>query len=88
MELEQLRAFVAVAEEKGFSAAGERLYKSHSAMSRAVSALETEFGTRLIDRGNRVFNLTPEGERLYGLAKALLEQAESLEIEMRTAPDK
>ena len=44
MELEQLRAFVAVAEEKSYTKAGERLYMSHSTMSRAVSALEHEFG--------------------------------------------
>lgn len=83
MELEQLRAFTAVAEEKSYTRAGERLYMSHSTMSRAVSALEQEFGVRLISRDNHVAGLTPEGEKLYELAKKLLSMADELEEKMR-----
>lgn len=83
MELEQLRAFTAVAEEKSYTRAGERLYMSHSTMSRAVSALEQEFGVRLISRNNHVAGLTPEGEKLYELAKKLLSMADELEEKMR-----
>ena len=83
MELEQLRAFTAVAEEKSYTRAGERLYMSHSTMSRAVSALEQEFGVRLISRDNHVSGLTPEGEKLYELAKKLLSMADELEEKMR-----
>ena len=83
MELEQLRAFTAVAEEKSYTRAGERLYMSHSTMSRAVSALEQEFGVRLISRDNHVAGLTPEGEKLYALAKKLLSMADELEEKMR-----
>ncbi len=83
MELEQLRAFTAVAEEKSYTRAGERLYMSHSTMSRAVSALEQEFGVRLISRDNHVTGLTPEGEKLYELAKKLLSMADELEEKMR-----
>lgn len=82
MELEQLRAFTAVAEEKSYTRAGERLYMSHSTMSRAVSALEQEFGVRLISRDNHVTGLTPEGEKLYELAKKLLSMADELEEKM------
>lgn len=83
MELEQLRAFTAVAEEKSYTRAGERLYMSHSTMSRAVSALEQEFGVCLISRDNHVTGLTPEGEKLYELAKKLLSMADELEEKMR-----
>ena len=78
-----MRAFTAVAEEKSYTRAGERLYMSHSTMSRAVSALEQEFGVRLISRDNRVTGLTPEGEKLYELAKKLLSMADELEEKMR-----
>lgn len=78
-----MRAFTAVAEEKSYTRAGERLYMSHSTMSRAVSALEQEFGVRLISRDNHVAGLTPEGEKLYELAKKLLSMADELEEEMR-----
>lgn len=83
MELEQLRAFAAVAEEKSFTKAGERLYMSHSTMSRAVSALEAEFGVRLVSRDNHVAGLTPDGERLYAAARELLERAQEIENMMR-----
>lgn len=85
MELEQLRAFAAVAEEKSYTKAGERLYMSHSTMSRAVSTLEREFGVRLISRDNHVTGLTPEGEKLYELAKKLLDMASEIEEEMHSS---
>lgn len=78
-----MRASTAVAEEKSYTRAGERLYMSHSTMSRAVSALEQEFGVRLISRDNHVAGLTPEGEKLYELAKKLLSMADELEEKMR-----
>lgn len=78
-----MRAFTAVAEEKSYTRAGERLYMSHSTMSRAVSALEQEFGVRLVSRDNHVAGLTPEGEKLYELAKKLLSMADELEEKMR-----
>ena len=83
MELEQLRAFVAVAEEKSYTKAGERLYMSHSTMSRAVSALEDEFGVRLISRDNHVAGLTPNGEKLYEMAKELLNMADKIGENMK-----
>ncbi len=83
MELDQLRAFAAVAEEKSYTRAGERLYMSHSTMSRAVSSLEQEFGVSLIRRDNRVGGLTPEGEKLYEMAKRLLALADEIGREMK-----
>ncbi|MBR0039942.1 MAG: LysR family transcriptional regulator [Oscillospiraceae bacterium] len=79
MELEQLRIFAALCEEGGFSAAARKLYKSHSSVSRAVSALERELGAKLCVRDSRSFALTEAGRRLYHGAKALLEEAEELE---------
>ena len=82
MELEQLRAFVAVAETGSFTRAAERLYTSHSSISRAVTALERELGVRLIERGNRVIGLTPAGEALLEGAKDILAREEKLKTEI------
>ena len=79
MELEGLRIFAALCEEGGFSAAARRLYKSHSSVSRAVSALERELGVTLCERDRTHFALTAAGERLYEGAKTLLREAEELE---------
>lgn len=79
MELEQLRIFAALCETGGFSSAARRLYKSHSSVSRAVSALERELGVKLCVRDSRSFAVTEAGARLYDGAKALLAAAEELE---------
>lgn len=78
MELEQLRAFAAVAETGSFTRAAESLYTSHSSISRAVSALERELGVTLIERDNHVIGLTRAGETLLEGAKDLLEREELL----------
>lgn len=83
MELEQLRAFLEVAQCKSFTAAANRLFVSHSTVSRAVSALEAELGVSLIDRGNRVFGLTAAGQRLSERAAELLSLADEIADEVR-----
>ena len=79
MELEQLRIFTALCEAGGFSAAARRLYKRHSSVSRAVSALERELGVTLCERDRTRFALTAAGERLYAGALELLKEADELE---------
>ena len=78
MELEQLRIFLAVAEEKSFTRGAKKLFISHSTTSRAVSALEEELGTPLLRRGNRVLGLTEAGELLCREGGELLRRAEEL----------
>lgn len=78
MEFEQLRAFVAVAETGSFTRAAEKLYTSHSSISRAVSALERELGATLIERENRVFGLTKAGETVLEGARDMLNREEEL----------
>ena len=88
MELEQLRIFVAAAEEGSFSGAARKLYISHSTVSRAVAALEEELGVRLVRRGNSVTGLTAAGETLLLEARSLLEQAERAAERVRAAGEK
>lgn len=85
MELEQLRAFVAVAECGSFSQGARRLYVSHSSVSRAVAALEEELGARLLLRNNRVLGRTAAGEVLLTEAKKLLAAAEEAAARTRAA---
>ena len=84
MELEQLRIFVAVAESGSFSKAASRRFVSHSSICRAVKALETELGQRLIERDNRVIGLTDAGRLLKMRAEELLHRADEIENEIRS----
>ncbi|MDH6435985.1 DNA-binding transcriptional LysR family regulator [Streptomyces sp. SAI-144] len=52
MELRELRAFVAVAEEGGLSAAARRLHMSQPALSQTISGLERQLGVKLLVRGS------------------------------------
>lgn len=72
MELRELSAFVAVAEEWGMSAASRRIHISQSALSQTVSALERELGVQLLVRTSTGVRPTEAGMALLGEARAIL----------------
>ncbi|MER7989596.1 LysR family transcriptional regulator [Streptomyces noursei] len=65
IELRHLRGFLAVAEERSFTHAADRLRTGQPALTRAVRALEAALGVRLLDRTTRRVALTDAGRRLY-----------------------
>jgi DNA-binding transcriptional LysR family regulator len=73
-ELDGMATFVAVAEAKGFRAAGERLGVSHSAVSQALRRLEERLGVPLVQRTTRSVHLTEAGERLYSSVRPALDE--------------
>ncbi|TFI23519.1 LysR family transcriptional regulator [Streptomyces sp. 4R-3d] len=71
LEIRELEAFLALADELHFGRAGERLYLSQSRVSQLLRSLEGRIGARLVDRTSRRVRLTPLGERfLTGLRPA------------------
>src|SRR5688572_33286468 len=64
-ELDGMATFVAVAEAKGFRAAGERLGLSHSAVSQTLCRLEVRRGVTFVLRSMRCVPLTEVISRLY-----------------------
>lgn len=72
LSFRQLRAFVAVAELQGFSAAAERLHLTPSAISVLIKTFEARIGARLFDRGSRHFGITAIGAELLPDVKRLL----------------
>ena len=73
-ELDGMATFVAVAEAKGFRAAGDRLGVTHSAVSQAVRRLEERLGVPLVRRTTRSVHLTDAGERLYTALRPALDE--------------
>ena len=73
-ELDGMATFVAVAEAKGFRAAGEKLGVTHSAVSQAARRLEERLGVALVRRTTRSIHLTEAGERLYSAVRPALEE--------------
>jgi DNA-binding transcriptional LysR family regulator len=72
MELSQLEVFLAVACERRFSRAAEKLYRTQSAVSQSIRKLEDELGEPLFDRSSRDGVLTDAGQVLFEYAEKLL----------------
>ncbi len=72
LDLDLLRAFVAVAETGSFTRAAGRLGRVQSAVSMQVKRLEETAGQRLFDRSRRRVALSPDGEVLLGYARRML----------------
>ncbi|SIT36837.1 putative cat1 operon transcriptional activator [Paraburkholderia piptadeniae] len=78
MELRQLRYFVAVAEERNFTRAAERLNMTQPPLSRQIQQIEDSVGLALFERGARPLKLTEAGRVFYAQAKRLLEESDEL----------
>jgi DNA-binding transcriptional LysR family regulator len=72
MELNQLETFLAVAEERSFSRAAQRLHRTQPAVSQVIRKLEASVGETLFDRAARDGSLTAAGTLLRDYALRLL----------------
>ncbi|MEU4115480.1 LysR family transcriptional regulator [Kitasatospora sp. NPDC028055] len=77
MDMAWLDVFRTVAHLGSFTAAGERLGFTQSAVSRQIATLETELGAPLFDRLARGVRLTEHGRALLPHAEALLERLDT-----------
>jgi DNA-binding transcriptional LysR family regulator len=77
-ELRRLRYFLAVAEERNFTRAAERLHIAQPALSRQVRELERELGVELLSRTTHRVEPTEAGRMLLERGPALLDAADSL----------
>jgi len=72
MDFKQLESFIAVVDEGSFSNAAARLQLSQSMVTIHIRNLETELGTRLLNRTTRSMELSPDGQTYYYYAKQML----------------
>ena len=74
MDLRQLRYFVKIVELESISLAAEALHVAQPSLSQHVVNLESELGTKLLNRSNHGTKPTHEGEMLFRYAKSILRQ--------------
>jgi DNA-binding transcriptional LysR family regulator len=79
ISIEQWRALTGVVEAGGYAQAAEALHKSQSAITYAVQKIESQLGVKAFEVQGRKAVLTPTGTLLYRRARALLDEAASLE---------
>jgi LysR family transcriptional regulator, low CO2-responsive transcriptional regulator len=72
MDFDQLVTFLEVAKLGNFSRAGEKVFRSQSAVSAQIRQLEQDYGAKLLDRSGKKVRLTPGGEVLFEYAARLL----------------
>jgi len=71
VDIDLLRTLIAVAEAKSFTQAGERLFRTQSAISLQIKRLEEMIGQRLFERGKEI-RLTSSGKVVRSYAMEIL----------------
>ncbi|MEC8009312.1 MAG: LysR family transcriptional regulator [Pseudomonadota bacterium] len=78
-QIETLKAFVAVAQEGGFTQAANKLGLSNQLVSKYVNRLEEQLGGRLFNRTTRKVHLTEAGEQCLQYAKHILDTVNEMQ---------
>lgn len=78
MTLNELRYIVAIAQERSFRRAAERVFVSQPALSLAVQKLEEELGVQLFERSTTEVTVTPLGEQIIAQSTRVLEECDRL----------
>jgi len=87
MDINNLRAFVNVAEHGSFSLAAERLHLTQPAVSKRVAVLESELDTRLFDRIGHQVTLTEGGQQLLPRARNMLNEVTDIKRSLANLTD-
>ncbi|HEX2929566.1 MAG TPA: LysR family transcriptional regulator [Candidatus Binatia bacterium] len=74
---ESLRTFIAVCDCKSFSLATVKVHKSQAAISTQIAKLEEQAGSKFIDRSQRQFRLTKEGELFLNFAHEIISKTDA-----------
>lgn len=80
MTLAELQYVVAVAQERHFGRAAERVFVTQPALSLAIKKLEDDLGVTIFERRQNKVELTPLGEQIIHQAQRVLEEAERVKI--------
>lgn len=82
MQVDNFKIFADLVETKSFSKAARLNGVTQSAVSQQARAMEKHFSTLLIDRSQKQFQLTREGNRVYNASKEILNVYEKLMSEL------
>ena len=81
----QYRVFAAAVETGSISQAAERLNLTPGAVSKQISALESQLGVQLFERSNRNITVTSPGQQFYQRCRQILQEVTNAEDELKAA---
>src|SRR3954463_16672360 len=84
LTLDQLRTFIAAAEEGSFSAAGRKLKRAQSVVSHTLANLEAQIDVQLFDRSSRFPRLTAQGKELLLAARGVTDNIDTFKARAHT----
>lgn len=84
VSLDQLRTFIAAADEGSFSAAGRRLKRAQSVVSQTLANLEGQLKVKLFDRSSRLPILTDQGRALLADARVVASDVDLFKARAKT----
>jgi DNA-binding transcriptional LysR family regulator len=84
VSLDQLRTFIAAADEGSFSAAGRRLRRAQSVVSQTLANLEGQLGVKLFDRRGHLPVLTDQGRALLADARSVASDVDLFKARARS----
>jgi LysR family transcriptional regulator, transcriptional activator of the cysJI operon len=82
MQIENLKIFCDLAETESFTKTGQINGVTQSAVSQQIAALERQFKSLLIERSNKKFRLTREGELVYEYSKRIVQDFDELQFKV------
>src|ERR1700726_4361547 len=84
VSLDQLRTFIAAADEGSFSAAGRRLRRAQSVVSQTLANLEGQLGVKLFDQSGHLPVLTDQGRALLDNARTVAGDVDRLKARAKS----
>ncbi|MFL0194264.1 LysR family transcriptional regulator [Clostridium sp. WILCCON 0269] len=84
MTLRHFNIFVAVCDKMNMTKASQALFISQSAVSQAISELESHYGVRLFERLSKKLYITQAGEKVLSYARYIIKLNTELENDMKT----
>ena len=83
MHLENFKIFADLVESQSFSRAAKINGVTQSAVSQQMRAMEKHFNVLIVDRAQKHFRLTPEGQKIYESAREFLQLYDQLSTELQ-----
>ncbi|HVU37909.1 MAG TPA: LysR family transcriptional regulator [Opitutales bacterium] len=83
MHIENFKIFTDLVESQSFSRAAKINGITQSAVSQQMRAMEKHFNVLIVDRAQKHFRLTPEGQKIYEAARQFIQMSEQLSSELQ-----